>query len=74
MKTYEVIKPLKLGKGAVLDLTKQQVETRTTILQKVGDFYESLAETHWVAGEVIGIEGEQTPAMLQYLKPVKVKK
>lgn len=68
MKNYQVIKPLKLGKGAVLDLTKQQAETRKTILQKVGDFYEAQAETQWVAGEVIGLEGEQPPAMMAYLK------
>jgi len=71
MKKYEVIKPLKLGKGAILELSEQQAGTRKTILQKIGDFYEAMAETQWVAGEVIGLEGEQPPAMLAYLKDLQ---
>jgi hypothetical protein len=71
MKKYEVIKPLKLGKGAILDLSETQAETRKTILQKVGEFYEAQAETQWIAGEVIGLEGEQPPAMLAYLKDLE---
>lgn len=65
------MKPFTLGPGNILALTEQQVATRQHSLVKTGEFYSTTTETQWAAGEVLGIDGYQPPAMLAYLQPIE---
>ena len=57
-----------------MDLTDQQAFHRQHILTRQDDgSYLTKAETQWVAGEVIGIEGDMKPMLSNSLEEIKAR-
>lgn len=75
MKKYVTTQPVKLGPGAILGLSDDQVRHRGHLLKKLGNGrYQALAEVAFKAGEEIAAEGVMPKTLAPMFAPVQPEK
>ncbi len=66
VKFYQVLVPIGFTAGQVLTLPKETITRRADFLRHLdGDRYELKSNIDFKAGEIIGLEGKQSHAMLE---------